>query len=116
MTKVNPALTPGVKFGNDIFGNEYDQPVISGPADELIFLRLGLGRDERKQRGAIWRGNQNEAAMLSKVVIDDQTESKLVHVEPEASILVANEDSDVMKTEVGGLSIQVETGPVGGRL
>ena len=41
-------------------------------ADELIFFRLGLGSDEREQRGPIWRLNQNKVAMLSKLVINDQ--------------------------------------------
>src|SRR5260370_26016577 len=109
MTKANPGFMPGVEFGSDIFGNKYG---LSRATDELIFFRLGLGSDERKQRGAIWRGNQNKAAMLPKVVINDQTESELVQVESKASILIANEDGNMMKTEVRDFSIQAKIRPV----
>ncbi len=85
---------------------------LPGATDELIFFRLGLGSDEREQRGAIRRGNQNKAAMLSKLVINDQTESKLVQVESQASILIANEDRNMVKTEVGVFSIQANRRPV----
>src|SRR5437016_10605588 len=105
MTKPNPALTPSVEFGSDIVGNKYR---LSRTTDELIFFRLGLGSDEREQRGAIRRANQNEAAMLPKLVINDQTESKLVQVKSQASILIANEDGDMVKTEVRVFSIQAK--------
>jgi hypothetical protein len=41
-----------------------------------------------------------------KAKIIRQTESKLVHVEPLAAILIANEDGCMVKPKVGVLSIR----------
>ena len=108
MAKANPGLTPGTEFGRDIFGNKYG---VSWATDELIFFRFRLGGDEREQRGTIRRGNQNKAGLLPKVVINDQTESKLVQVESKASILVANENGNMVKTEVRVFSVQAKRSP-----
>jgi len=110
MMKTNPALALRMEFGVDIFGNKYN--IGGGLTDELILLRARPGRDARDERRPIRRGKHYEAAMLSKVVINDQTETKLVHVESQASILIADEDGDMMNTEVGVLSVQAKGGPV----
>jgi hypothetical protein len=46
-------------------------------------------------------------------VINFQSESKLVHVESKASILIANENRDVVQAKIGLLPIHVSlpTGP-----
>jgi hypothetical protein len=45
--------------------------------------------------------------MLPEVVINLESESKLVHVESKASILIANENRDVVQAKVGLLLIHV---------
>ncbi len=66
-----------------------------------MFRRIRFGSDERKKRGAVRRSNQNKATTLTIVVIHDQAKSKLVEVESKASILITDEDRNVMKAEVG---------------
>jgi len=78
MVKANLAPTPVVEFGSDIFGNKSH---MREPINELAFFRLGLGRDQRKHRAAIRRGNRYPAATGFGADIIDQTEYKLVQVE-----------------------------------
>jgi hypothetical protein len=54
MTKTNPSLAPFFKFGSDVFGQENN---LSGPANELVFLRIGLRSDQRQSGSSIRRGN-----------------------------------------------------------
>ena len=110
MLKGNAAITPGLELALDIFRYKYG---LAGPADQPELLRAGFGSDKRKQGLPSWRGNQNEAAMFPEVVINLQAESKLVHVESKASILIANENRDVVQAKIGLLPIHVSlpTGP-----
>jgi hypothetical protein len=103
MMKTNSALTPVVKLGSDVFGNKNN---LSGPANEPVFFTVWLGSDKRKERGAVRGCNCYPAASAFKVVINDYAESKLVPVESQASILIANEDGSTENTEVGVLSVQ----------
>jgi hypothetical protein len=81
------AGTPDLKPGHKIFRDEY------GPlfrlTDELVFFRSGLGSDKRQRRAAIRSCNQDETAMLSGTICN-QPEPKLLEIESEASILIAN--------------------------
>ena len=70
------------------------------PADELVFLRAGIGRDQRKHRGAIGRRNGYPALSGLKPSIKGQIEPKLIQVESEASLLIANKDIDRVNAEI----------------
>src|SRR5207245_6364798 len=107
--EANPALGPFAELGGDIFGDENN---LRGPPDELVLFRAGLGSYKREHGCAIGRGNRNPAVTGLKPGVADQTESKLVQVEPQAAILIANENGDVLKTEVGVLSVQAKSGTV----
>jgi hypothetical protein len=102
-----------MEFGSDIFGNKYHW-TLPGLTDELVFFRVGPGSDERKQRGAIRRSYQYEAVMLSKTVISEEIEPKLVQVESQAPVPVANKDGHMVKSEVGRLPFHVRSGRVRG--
>src|SRR5438128_3871248 len=54
VVKAHPALTPFFELGKDILGQESN---LSGPANELILVRLGIRSDQRKHGSAIRRGN-----------------------------------------------------------
>ena len=107
--EANPALGPFAELGGDIFGDENN---LRGPPDELVLFRAGLGSYKREHGCAIGRGNRNPAVTGLKPGVADQTESKLFQIEPQAPILIANENGDVLKTEVGVLSVQAKSGPV----
>ena len=89
MVKANPALLPLVELGHHIFGDEHSMPA---PADEFVFFGLALGRNQGENSIAIRRRNRHPAASGLVVFIDDEAKSKLVHVESQTSILIANED------------------------
>jgi hypothetical protein len=93
MMKANPPLTPLLEFGIDILGNKNHLP---GLTDELVFFRVRLGSDKRQDRRAIRRGNRHPATSAFKTMISDQAESKLPQIESQASILVPNEDGDML--------------------
>ena len=75
MVKVHPALAPLVNLGKDVLGQESN---LSGPADELVFFRIGLRSLQAKQRSAVRRANGKPAPASGKLVIEGQAESKLV--------------------------------------
>ena len=77
-------------LASDIFGNKN---YLRGPADELVLRGAGLGRDQREHRGAVGRGDGYPAAGL-KLGVEGQIESKLIQIESQASLLIANEDVD----------------------
>jgi hypothetical protein len=109
MMKMNPALTPLLIHGIDIFGDEND---LSRPANQIIFFRAWLRRDKRNNRAAIRRRHRYPAATAFKAVISNQVESKLIQVELQASILIANENRGEENAQVGRLAIQAQRGPI----
>jgi hypothetical protein len=78
MVKANLAPTPIVELGSDIFGNKNH---MRESANELVFFGVGLGSHQRKDRGAIRRGNRHPAVTGFRAGIIDQNESQLVQVE-----------------------------------
>jgi hypothetical protein len=107
--KANSAFGPFAKLGRDIFGYKND---VSVPADELIFLGIRLGGDKRKHGSSIGRADGQPAVAVFIAVIADQAESQLVAIEAQALLLIANEDGDVLKTDVGVLAVKAKGGLV----
>jgi hypothetical protein len=102
--KLNSALAPFRVPGSDIFGNKNN---LRGPANEPIFLGVGLRRDEREHRGTIGRSDCNPPVTGLKLGIESQIEAKLVHVKSQASFLIFNENIHRVNAEVWVLSIQM---------
>jgi hypothetical protein len=55
-----------------------------------------------KVRGAVGRRDLYPAVSGRKGVIHDQTEPKLVQIEPQASLLISNKNDDGVEMEVKG--------------
>jgi subtilase family serine protease len=92
-----------MELGNDVVSHKSN---LGWPADEFVFSGVWLGSDKRKDRGAVRWSDGYPAFTGLKARIIDQTESKLVQVESQASILISNENFNRVKTEVGVLPIQ----------
>lgn len=107
--KSDPALAPFFEFGQHILGQKNN---LSGPVYELLFFRIGFGSHQRESCSAIRGSNSQPAIARRKDGITGQGESKLVQIELEASILIANENTDSVQTEVGIHSIRPETTPM----
>ena len=86
-----------MKFAGNVFGDKYN---LRGPSDELVFLRAGLGNDQRKDRAAIRRSHGNPPVARLKPRIESQMKSKLIQIEPQAAVLIAHEDIHAVKAEV----------------
>ena len=107
--KANPALPPFLELGHDVFG---DKSNVCGPSNQLVLFRVGLGRHQRQVRSAFGRGNGYPAASGLKAGIKGQIEPKLLHVEPRASVQIANVDGNRLNAEVGVMPIQASRGLV----
>ena len=86
-----------MKFAGNVFRDKYN---LRGSADELVFLRVRLGNDQRKNRAAIRRSYGNPPVTRLKPRIKRQMKSKLIQVEPQAAVLIAHEDIHAVKAEV----------------
>jgi hypothetical protein len=107
IAKMNPALVPFAVLGDDIFGEKNDR---RGPADEFVVLRIGSGRDQPEHRSSVGRGNRHQAVTGLKTSIESQMESKLIQVEIQAAILIANKNVDGVNTQVRVLPVQANGG------
>jgi hypothetical protein len=107
MAKGNPAFTPLVILGADIFGEKNNLP---GLADVAILLFIKLGYDERQDRRPIRRGDRDPTGSARYRVVSHQSKSRTVHIESQASILIPNKERGVLKTKVGVVSIQANGG------
>ena len=103
MTKANSALSPLTVGRHDIFRHKGDR---RGLADQLVLIRVGFRRDQRKHGGAVRRRNSYPALSGLKAHIKGQVEAELIHVEPQASVLIADENIDRVHAEVGIVAIQ----------
>lgn len=97
----DPALAPFFAFGAYVFGHENN---LGGLTDELAFFRAGLRSDQRKTCRPIRRANGQPAIARREAVIKSQMKSKLIQVEPQASILIANINRYRVETEIGILA------------
>jgi len=106
MMEVNPALAPLVELGSYVLSHKNDVPAST---DELVFVGVGPGSNKRKDRDAIWRGNRYPAITGFITNVNEQIEPKLVQVESQASILIADQDRNVVQAKMK-LSIRAITG------
>ena len=90
MTETNPAVAPFVELGKHVFGHEGD---LRGAADHLVLLRARLGRDQHEHRRAVRRRHGNPASSGAHPRVKRQVEPKLIHVEAQAAVLVADIDT-----------------------
>jgi hypothetical protein len=109
MTKADSAFVPHLKRGIYIFCDERN---LARPANLLEFFGIGPWGGKHKNRAAI-RGSHCDPTITGfEANISNQTESKLVQVEMQASILIANENCTFKNTQVGFLPIQAGSGRV----
>ena len=97
--KADTAFGPFLKFCDDVFGDEDD---IGGAADEFVFGGLGFRDDEGEDRGAVGRGNGNEAFAGLEFGVVGEMEAELVDEKADAAVVVADKDVDALDAEVGG--------------
>ena len=103
IAKADSALAPFAEFSNDILGKEDDRRV---PPDQLVFIRLGIGHDQPKHRRAIGRSNRDQTITGRKAQVQRHIESKLLPVELQAAILIANVNIDRVNAQVGVLPVE----------
>lgn len=107
MTKTNSPAPPFPKLGRDIFRYKNN---LRRPPDELVLFRIGIGRYQREHRGTV-RGRDGYPAPAGlEAGIKGQLKSKLIEVKSETSLLISNENSNGVKTEIRILLIEAKTG------
>lgn len=84
-------------------------PAFAPEADKLVFSRIWLRRHERKDRGAVGWSDRYPSFTGLEAGIIDQTESKLVEIKPQASILISNKNLHRVKTEIGILTVRTRS-------
>ncbi len=104
MTEANSATSPLAVGGHDIFGNKSDRRRV---ANQLVLSGVGFRGDQGQHGRAVGRCDADPALSGLKTHIEGQTESKLIQVEPQASVLITNEDVDGVDAEVGVVAIMV---------
>src|SRR5262249_39985107 len=97
LVKTNSSLAPFLEFGSDIFG---DKDNLRRATNQLVFLRCGLGSDEREDGSAVRRRDREPAIAGLKADVKGDLESKLVAIETQAPLLIAHEDVDAMDAKV----------------
>jgi hypothetical protein len=102
--KADPAAPPQLEGRVNILG---DEPNLRMPADVLVVFRAPFGSDEGENRAAIRRSYGHPAAAKLEASVGQHTESQLVDVELQASIVVANEDGGLEDSKIGALRVQV---------
>ena len=104
MTKANSASSPLAVRGHDIVGNKGNGRRL---ANSLVLIGLGIRCDQGKHGRTVGRRNPYPAFPGLEAHIKGQTESKLIHVESQASVLIANENVGSVNAEVGVLALLV---------
>ena len=113
--KLHAALAPFSEFGDDVFGDKSD---VSRMADEFVCFGVWLGGHEREIGSAVGRSDGDPAAARLNAGVENEVETKLVKVEREAALQVADVDSKGLKAKVGVLAVEANRGivcPLGGR-
>jgi len=106
MTKANSATSPLAVGSHDVFGNKSNWRRL---ADQLVLIGVGFGRDQGKHCGAVGRRNTHPALPGLKAHIEGETESKLIHIESQAPILITDENVDRVNAEIAILAILILT-------
>ena len=96
--KADAAFGPFLKFGQDVFCDQND---MGGTADEFGFGRIGLGNDQRENRGAVGRRDGDQAVAGLELGVVSKMEAELVDEEADAAVMVADENVDALDAEVG---------------
>ena len=74
---------------------------------EITELLRAWGRgDKRKESVAVRRRHRYPPATVFKASISDQIESKLIHIELHAAIMIANENSGAEHAQIRGMAIE----------
>src|ERR1700760_3452480 len=108
MVKMHSTAAPQFKRGVDIFCDETD---LGWPTDELVVFRTTLGSNQCKDRTAVRRCNCNPAAKF-ETTVRNHAEPELIHVEVEASIVIANENIGLENTKIRTPLTRVKGGGV----
>ena len=103
MVKPDPTCPPLIELRSDIFGNKNN---VFRAANQLVFFGLALGSDQCEDGAAIRRRNCQPTPARFVAFINDQIESKLVNVEPQTSVLIADEDVHTENAKIRILPIQ----------
>src|SRR5258708_35485156 len=91
MTKANSPLSPLAVGSHDIFGYKCDR---SGLTDQFVLIRVRFRRDQGEHGGAVPGRNSSPAQSGLKAHIKSPVESELIHVEPQASAPMPNQNAD----------------------
>src|SRR5262249_467397 len=98
MTKTHTALPPLAVLGGNVVGDKHH---LRGTADELVFLRTGVRRDQR-QHGRTIRWSYAYPALAGwKQHTKNHPEPERVVVESQAPVQVANINVDCLDAEIG---------------
>jgi hypothetical protein len=108
MKKLHATPAPFAVFCLDILRKKDRVPSL---ADQRVFVRLWWRRDQAKPRCPIRRGNYDPAFATLVSVIDSNIEPKTVDKEPQASVLVPDEDQHLLQEQIGILAIQSNRRP-----
>ena len=99
--EAHAALGPLLEFCSDVFGDEDD---LRGSTNKLVLLGVGLGNDERQDGGAVRRSHADPTLTRLHARVEGDVEAELVDEKAQAAVLIADEDVDAVKAQVGGLA------------
>jgi hypothetical protein len=101
--KANATLAPFVVFGVDIFGDEVELAIAT---DEFVCLGIRWRQGQGDACAAVRRRNLDPSAARLEDFIHHQPETKLVNVETQASLLIANENHSEVQAKIEILPVQ----------
>src|SRR6516162_6859860 len=102
--KPNAPFPPFFVLRNNIFRKENNP---CGPTDQFGLLRIGFWLDQRKDSGAVGRGDRYPSITRLKPAIKRQSEPELLDEESYALILISNINVDSVNTEKRVLPIDI---------
>jgi hypothetical protein len=103
--KANSATPPFVELGGDILGEKVNLAVA---AYGVIGLGAGCGLGQCNVGVAVWRRDLDPPTAGFNALIYHYPEAKLVDVETQAAILIANKNHDEVQAEIGILLVQAQ--------
>jgi hypothetical protein len=90
---------PQLVSGIDIFGDESDVRI---PTDEFVVLRAALGSNHGQNSTAIRRRDHHPTPKL-ETTIGNYTETELIDIELQASVVISYEDIGLENAQIGSL-------------
>jgi hypothetical protein len=105
MVKANALLAPLIVFGHHIF--RYEHSVLAAP-NQFVFRRIAFGSNKPKNRVAIRRRDPHPASSRFIALIQYEAKSKLVDVEVQTLVLIADEHIDAENAQVGILPVEAD--------